>query len=152
MPHRHKVTAREIGQVRIYMTPGERRRNAGKGIKYLLSGAPPLYKEIIMAAKQDGLLNATAHHTHYGFSGNGKLQADGLEISNPDMNLCVELIGPRDQLERFCRTHGTLLADKVIIYKHMEHWEIRPRKLLTEDAPVDEYVEPETILEDEPEN
>lgn len=148
MPHRHQVRSREIGQVRIYMTPGERRTGGANGLKKLLSGNPPLYKEIIRAARADGLLNATAHHTHYGFSGAGKLQGDDMEIANPDLNLCVELIGTRAQLERFCRRHGDLLQDKVIIYKHMEHWEISARSLHADQAPVDEYAEPETVIDD----
>ncbi|NVN91594.1 MAG: DUF190 domain-containing protein [Desulfuromonadales bacterium] len=151
MPHRHQLKSREIGQVRIYMTPGERRKSNGNSLRKLLTGNPPLYKEIIMAARQDGLLNATAHHTHYGFSGSGQLQDDNREIANPDLNLCVELIGPRDQLERFCRTHGSLLRNKVIIYKHMEHWEISAHGLHRDEAPLDEYIEPETALTDESE-
>lgn len=151
MPHRHNVKSSEIGQVRIYMTPGERRRKSSKGLRNLLGGIPPLYKEIIMAAKQDGLLNATAHHTHYGFSGKGEMQADEMEISNPSLNMCVELIGNRGQLEQFCRKHGTLLADKVVIYKHMEHWEISAQGLHADQAPADEYVGPEMVLDDDPE-
>jgi PII-like signaling protein len=150
MPHRHHVKSREIGQVRIYMTPGERGKSSGNGLKRLLTANPPLYKEIIKAAREDGLLNATAHHTHYGFSGSGKVQDDTMEISNPAMNLCVELIGPRAQLEQFCRKHGTLLRDKVVIYKHMEHWEISAHSLHADEAPIDEYIEPETVLNEEP--
>jgi PII-like signaling protein len=151
MPHRHKVTSREIGQVRIYMSQGERRRGGANGLKRLLSGNPPLYKEIIRAARADGLLNATAHHTHYGFSGQGKLQGDDLEIANPELSLCVELIGPRAQLEQFCRRHGDLLVDKVIIYKHMEHWEISAHGLYAGQAPAAEYAEPDTVLADDTE-
>ncbi len=148
MPHRHQVRSREIGQVRIYMSQGERRRNSANGLKKFLSGNPPLYKEIIRAARADGLLNAAAHHTHYGFSGKGRVQGDGMEIANPDQNLCVELIGSRAQLERFCRGHGDLLRDKVIIYKHMEHWELRPSGLRTDQAPPADYAEPETVIVD----
>lgn len=123
MPHRHRINSREIGQVRIYTTPGERRPRAGSGLRKLLGG-PPLFMELIQAAKQDGLLQATAHHTHHGYSGSGAVQSDGSEVPNPHMNLCVELIGPREQLELFCRKHGDLLRGKVIVYKHMEHWEL----------------------------
>jgi PII-like signaling protein len=151
MPHRHRVTSREIGQVRIYMSQGERRRNGANGLKKLLSGNPPLYKEIIRAAKSFGLLNAAAHTIQYGFSGQGKLQGDDMEIANPDLNLCVELIGPRAQLEQFCRRHGELLRDKVVIYKHMEHWEISAHGLRADQAPVAEYAEPDTVLADDPE-
>ena len=135
MPHRHKVTTREIGQVRIYMTPRERRK--GKGLKGMFS--KPLYQEIIDAAKADGILNATAHHTHYGYSGNGKVQSDNQELPNQMLNLCVELIAPRDELELFCRKHGELIKGKVIVYKHMEHWDIGPHdSLKIKDAAVEE--------------
>ncbi len=151
MPHRHRVKSSEIGQVRIYMTPSEKRKKTGGGLRNFIAGSPPLYKEIIMAAKQDGLLNATAHHTHYGFCGNGQLQADALEIANPRLNMCVELIGQRTQLEQFCRKHGALLHDKVVIYKHMEHWQIHAHSLRADEAPPVEYIKLETILEGEPE-
>lgn len=55
MPNNHTVKSREIGQVRIHTTPGERRVQARKGLKSLLSGSTPLYVEIIKSAKQDGL-------------------------------------------------------------------------------------------------
>jgi H+/Cl- antiporter ClcA/PII-like signaling protein len=120
MSHRHKVTSREIGQVRIYMTPREKRKAAG--MKALFG--KPLYQEIIDAAKADGILNAVAHHTHYGYSGNGKIQSNDQELPNNALNLCVELIANRDDLELFCRKHGDLLKGRVIVYKHMEHWDI----------------------------
>lgn len=120
MPHRHQVTTREIGQVRIYMSPREKRKQSGmKGIF-----TKPLYQEIIDAAKASGILNAAAHHTHYGYSGDGKIQAKNPESPNPSLNLCVELIADRRELELFCRTHALLLKGKVIVYKHMEHWDI----------------------------
>lgn len=135
MPHRHKVKSREIGQVRIYMSPGEKRK--GQGIKRMFS--KPLYQEIIDAAKVDGILNATAHHTHYGYSGTGKVQSNNQELPNQMLNLCVELIAHRDQLELFCRKHGDLLKGRVIVYKHMEHWDIGDHdSLKIADAPQEE--------------
>ena len=135
MPHRHKVNSTEIGQVRIYMTPREKRK--GAGMKGLFS--KPLYQEIIDAAKADGILNAVAHHTHYGYSGNGKIQSNNQELPNSNLNLCVELIAHRDQLELFCRKHGDLIKGKVIVYKHMEHWDIGLHETLkVNEAPQEE--------------
>src|SRR5262249_3654624 len=74
---KHKVRTREIGQVRIYMTPRDKRQRAG--IRNKLFGKP-LYQEIIDAAKVHGILNATAHHTHYGYSNNGRIQTNMREI------------------------------------------------------------------------
>jgi PII-like signaling protein len=132
--HKHKVKTREIGQVRIYMTPRDKRER--KGFRGMFG--KPLYQEIIDAAKIDGILNANAHHTHYGYSNNGKVQSNMSELPNPALTLCVELIGERAELETFCRKHGDLLKGKVIVYKHMEHWDIGPHdSLQTTDAPQD---------------
>ena len=149
MSHNHKLKTNEIGQVRIYMTPGERRRHTGNAFKRLMSGSPPLYKEIIIAAKQDGLLNATAHHTHFGFSGRSQVQANNMEISNPSLNMCVELIAPREQLEQFCRKHGVLLHDKVVVYKQMEHWKIGAHGLQNDEAAGAAPVELNAVIDDE---
>jgi hypothetical protein len=56
--------------------------------------------------------------------------------------LCVELIGEREQLEQFCRQHGDLLKGRVIVYKHMEHWDIHEQgpktDLQVSNVPVEE--------------
>lgn len=116
----HKVKSREIGQICIYMTPREKRK--GRGMKDMF--AKPLYQEIIDTAKRDGILNAVAHHSHYGYSGNGEIQRNVLETPNSNLHLCIELIANRNQLELFCREHGDLLKGKIVVYKHMEHWDI----------------------------
>jgi len=78
-------------------------------------------------------MNAGAHNTHFGYSNHGKLQEEGVEIPNPDLTMCVELIADREQLEEFCRTHGALLKNKVIIYKHIEHWDVLGHEIATEE-------------------
>ena len=119
----HDLTSKEIGMIRIYMKPREKyRRHAG--IRGALSSRP-LFRELVLRAKQAGLVNATAHHTHFGFSNHGAVQEPMAEISNPELTMCVEMIGPRDTLERFCRDHGAVLENKVIVYKHLEHWHVR---------------------------
>jgi PII-like signaling protein len=118
----HTVTAQEIGQIRIYMTPGERPKGGSK-LRNLLS-SKQAYRELVQAAKAAGLMNAVAHPAQYGFSGSGQIQDTMLELPNPALTVCVELIGHRDQLEAFCRQHGDVLAGKVVVYKHLEHWTI----------------------------
>ncbi len=120
-PQKHEITPREIGMIRIYLKPSDRRKQPG--LRGFLS-ARPLYRELVDAAKSDGLMNAIAHHTHYGYSNHGKVRAHDPEMGNPELTMCVEIIAQKDQLELFCRTHGDLLEDKVIIYKHIEHWDI----------------------------
>jgi H+/Cl- antiporter ClcA/PII-like signaling protein len=132
MPHsKHKVVPREIGMIRIYLKPTDKRKQPG--LRGLLS-ARPMYRELIDAAKKDGIMNAHAHHTHYGYSNHGKVRAHDPEIGNPELTMCVELIATKEQLELFCRTHGDLLKDKVIIYKHIEHWAIHGHDLEEHDA------------------
>ena len=122
MPTRHKVVSKEIGQLRIYMTPKEKR--ASTSYRQKLFGKA-LYQELIDTAKRDGILNAVAHHTHYGYSGKGAVESGAMpEIPNMSLNLCVELIAPREELELFVRNHADILQGKVLVYKHMEHWDI----------------------------
>lgn len=107
--------------VRIYMRPGEKtREGAVKSFFY----AKPLYRQFVRQAKSAGIMNAVAHHAHYGYSNHGRIQDRGVEISNPDLTMCVELIGERSQLEAFCRDNGAALQNKVIIYKHLEQWRL----------------------------
>jgi H+/Cl- antiporter ClcA/PII-like signaling protein len=123
MPNRHKIVSTEMGKVRIYMKPREKIKTKGMLAKL---NAKPLYREIINSAKADGLTNAVAFHTHYGFSNNEAIQVEGAEIPNANLTLCVELIGHKDALETFCRKHGDLLKGKVVVYKHIEQWSIQP--------------------------
>lgn len=129
----HKLSSREIGMVRIYMKPREKALGTGGWF----GGGRPLYRELVVQAKASGIMNAVAHRTHFGYSNSGKLQDEGFEIPNPDLTMCVELIGDRELLEEFCRTHGSLLKNKVIIYKHIEHWDVLDHALTTEDALTD---------------
>lgn len=115
----HKLHSTEIGMVRIYMKPRE--KTPGKGGWF---GSKPLYRGLVLQAKAAGIMNAVAHHTHFGYSNSGKLEDEGFEILNPDLTMCVEMIASREQLEEFCRTHGAFLKHKVIVYKHLEQWDV----------------------------
>jgi len=141
MPHRHKVKSREIGMIRIYLKPGDRRPT--RGLKARLASRP-LYKELIETAKEDGIINAVAHHTHYGYSNHGDVEATNPETGNPALTMCVELVGPEAQLETFCRKHGDMLKNKVIIYKHIEHWEVHAHDIAITDAKPEELLDEET--------
>lgn len=131
MPHQHQVNASEIGMIRIYLKPGDK---AAKGTARTLWSSKPLYRALVAQAKAEGIMNAVAHHTHYGFSNHGPVREQGVEISDPHLTMCVELIDQRDILERFCAGHGDLLASKVIVYKHLEHWSIGPKGVSHENA------------------
>ncbi len=128
---KHKVTPRETGMIRIYLKPGDKKRQPG--LRGFLT-ARPVYRDLVDAAKKDGIINAVAHHTHYGFSNRGAIRSHDPEMGNPDLTMCVELVAPKDQLELFCRTHGELLKDKIVIYKHIEHWDIHDHDVEVHDA------------------
>lgn len=115
------LTSSEIGMLRIYMAP---RDTAEPRKAWKLWSARPLYRELVVQAKAAGLMNAVAHHTHYGFSNHGPVLDQGAETSNPYLTMCVELIGHRADLELFCQRHAALLETKVVIYKQLEHWSI----------------------------
>jgi PII-like signaling protein len=124
MSDRFTVQHREIGMLRIYMKPSDR---VGQRSLRTLWGGKPLYRELIRTAKEDGIINAVAQNTHYGFSNHGPIRENGSEASDPHLTICVELVGERDQLDLFCRRNGDLLGDKVIVYKQLEHWSVTLR-------------------------
>ncbi|MFT4001147.1 MAG: DUF190 domain-containing protein [Rhizobium sp.] len=121
MQFSHALTHSDVGMIRIYLKPRE--KMPSKGARSLWSSRP-LYRELVLEAKNAGLMNAVAHHTHYGYSNHGKVEDFGSEIRNPELTMCVEIIGHRHELENFVRRHGGMLHDKVIIFKHLEHWSI----------------------------
>jgi H+/Cl- antiporter ClcA/PII-like signaling protein len=131
MSHHHPKQPVEVGQLRIFVAPRDRRKQ--KGVRRFFT--KPLYQEIIHAAKAHGLLNAVAHRTHYGFTGAGKVNAENLEVPNDNLTLCVELIAVRHHLESFCQKHSELLHGKVVVFDKLEHWEIAA---VAESAPDDE--------------
>ncbi len=88
-------------------------------------GAKPLYRELIRTAKADGIINAVAQNTHYGFSNHEPIGRTARKLPIRNLTICVELVGDRDQLDlSLLRRHGDLIGDKVIVYKRLEHWTI----------------------------
>lgn len=134
----HHIVTREMGKIRIYLAP--RDRVPASGFWDRLS-AKPIYREIIKAAKADGLNNASAFMTHFGFTNGGKIHAEGAETPNPNLTMCVELIDHKDKLEEFCRRHGSMLKGKTIVYKHVEHWTMHATELVEKDASPNEVID-----------
>lgn len=115
--HKHTLASNKMGLLRIYLDPRARFKPKGG----FFSFGRPLYRELILAAKRDGIPSAMAHHVQYGFSDGGKILQRHPEYRNT-ANLFVELIGPREQLEFFCRKHADLFKDRVVIHKPVEQW------------------------------
>lgn len=120
----HQVTILETGMLRIYLASKEQFRPQGAGWLRGALTTRPMYQELVRQAKQAGLVNANAHRTHYGYSNHSHIQATDAERSNAELTMCVELIGPKPRLEAFCREHGALLRDKVMVFKHLERWQV----------------------------
>lgn len=121
------VESSEVGTVRIFLAVGEKRPRK-KGLRNFLRylcGRRPIYMEIVDEAKKQGLLQGTAHNTYYGFSGGGAVQAEMSELPNPSMSMCVELIGPKEALDQFCRQHSELLEGKAMFYARLDAWRLR---------------------------
>lgn len=116
-------STRQVGMIRIYMKPNDNGRTRRAGI---FRKVAPLYRDLVETAKADGIMNAIAHHTHYGYSNHGPVHTEGYEEPNPHLTMCVELICERGRLEQFCRNHADLLAGKVIVYQDIEHWNTAP--------------------------
>lgn len=127
----HNIHSKEMGQLRIYVPSGEKRK--ATGLRERLFGQP-VYRELIQAAKKDGILNATAHQVQYGYSGAGTEHGHHPEYGNAKLVLCIELIAHRGELEAFCRKHGDMLKGRVIVYKHLEHWDLRHDEVVVHDA------------------
>lgn len=114
------LIATEAGQLCIYLTPGERRQTGWKGFFF----GRPLYRELIDAAKADGLPNAIARQAQYGYHLKGRIEADMSDIPNPQLTICVELTGHREQLAEFSNKHGDWLDGKLIVFRPLEQWHV----------------------------
>ena len=138
MNHEHHIVSQEMGKIRVYLAPRDRMAAVGF-LKQLRS--KPIYRELIAAAKKAGLQSAVAFSSHHGFSNGGSVKSDDPDAAGAHLTLCVELVDRKDKLEDFCRQHGTLLAGKTIVYKHVEHWSLRRNQLIEEDASPNEVID-----------
>ncbi len=127
MSSENHVLSNAMGKIHIYLTPRDRVPASGFWEKMI----PRLtYREIVQAAKKDGLKSASSFMTHYGFCNGGKIETKGSEAPNPNLTLCVELIDDKSALEDFCKRHAGLLSGHMIVYKHVEHWNVQARPVV----------------------
>lgn len=88
-----------------------------------------IYSELIKFAKEDKLLHASVYQTHSGFSLNDPIRTAHVELDNADLALCVELIDEKQNLEAFCKKHSVILEGKMIVFKAVEFWDVKPNTL-----------------------
>jgi PII-like signaling protein len=116
------IAANELGHLRIYLARKDRMPPRG-WLNFLPRRS--LAQHIIDLAKRAGILNASAHSTHYGFTGGGDIESIQPDHSNGRLAMFVELVGERELLEKFACSHEELLKDKIIVYKHLEQWTVK---------------------------
>ena len=118
---RTKINTHALGKLRIYLTTGEK----VKSEKLLRKMFPKnTYRQIVIEAKKDGIMNASVFSTHFGYRNNEQIQQQSAEADNRGLTICVELIDKREKLENFFITHKEVLKGKIIIYKEVEFWDI----------------------------
>jgi len=90
-------------------------------------------------------MNAIAYRAHHGFSNRGRIEVNDPEIGNRRLAMCVELVDEKQKLESFCQANCHLLKGKIIIYKQVEHWDIRPCEAVELEEMVGNYSPAEFI-------
>ena len=116
-----KLKTHSLGKLRIYLNTGEKVKS-----KTLLRKLFPknTYKEVIILAKESGLMNASVFPTHFGYSNYGKINQHSIESDNSGLTICIELIDTKANLQQFFLTHKEIFKDKVVVYKEVEFWDV----------------------------
>ncbi len=118
-----KIKSHSLGKLEIYIEPAHKVRH-GERTLFRKLFPKSVYMHIIIEAKKDGIVNASAHSTHTSFNSDGKMISYNVESDNSRLNMCVELIDKKEKLQDFFLRHKDLLRSKVVIYKEVEFWDI----------------------------
>ncbi|GAC1447978.1 MAG: hypothetical protein NVSMB7_09090 [Chitinophagaceae bacterium] len=118
-----KFKTHTLGKLEIFIEPAHKVRHADRSLFRKLF-PKSLYMHIIADAKNDGIINASAHSTHTSFNSDGKITSFNMEGDNSKLAMCVELIDKKEKLEQFFIKHKDALRSKVVIYKEVEFWDI----------------------------
>lgn len=116
-----EISTHNLGKLRIYLETGQKIES-----KTLLRKMFPknAYKELILLAKESGIMNASVFSTHSGYSNHGKINQFSVESDNQGLTMCIELIDTRPRLEEFFLTHKAIFNNKVVVYKEVEFWDV----------------------------
>ena len=110
-----------MGKIKIYLKP----KDKIEGGSFMDKLKPKqIYRELVKAARDDGILSAAVYNTHSSFVLGDKIRTTHVELENNETALCLELIDGKEKLETFCKKHAKLLRDKMIVFKAVEYWEI----------------------------
>ncbi len=113
------LVARELGELRIYLTQADKHPQAGlRGRLFPV----PLARALVDRAHAFGILQATTHTSGYGYVLGGPVRARHLEVESGRLALCVELLDERARLQAFCEQHRGLLRGKTVVFRPVEQW------------------------------
>lgn len=115
-----EIKTHKMGKLRIYLAHGDKIKS-DRLIRKVFPKRTA--NHIVLEAKQDGLMNASIFHTHFGFSNHEKVRQHSIESDNSDLTICIELIDSREKLETFFKKHHRMLHGKVVVYKEVEFWD-----------------------------
>lgn len=118
-----KIKSHSLGKLEIYIEPAHKIRHGERSLFRKLF-PKSAYIHIISEAKKDGILNASVHQSHFGFSNSGDIHAYSLEGDSSKLSMCVELIDKVEKLETFFLKHKDILKNKVVIYKDVHFWDV----------------------------
>jgi len=121
MNHSSLLVARELGELRIYLTQADKHPQPGlRGRLFPQS----LAHALVDRAHAFGILQATTHTSGYGYVLGGAVRARHLEVESGQLALCVELLDERPRLLAFCQQHQALLHGKTVVFRPVEQWAI----------------------------
>ena len=87
----------------------------------------PIYQQILQEARSFGLPHGTARQCVPGFLEERQLHATGREQDHGALSLCVELVGTREELQRFCDQAADLLRGQTVLFQEIESWNSNSR-------------------------
>ena len=82
------------------------------------------YLHIIKEAKKDGIMKASAYHTHTSYIPLADIPEPGDDRDGSRPTMCISLVDQKQRLQHFVHKHNALLQNKIVIYKEVEFWDI----------------------------
>lgn len=114
-----EIKKKVIGKLKIYLKVGEKIKSEKLIHKLFPTNK---YRKILDEAKKSGLMNAHIYHTHAAYEKGGNVHHHHVESDNGGLTVCLELVDEREKLEKFFKTHKTMLHNKTVVYKEVELW------------------------------
>lgn len=145
-----------VSALRVYMKRGDNKKAARWWNRIF---ERPLAHHIVTAALQAGLMHAAVNLGHMGFGKDAKSVAyDSGEVPLSTLPVCVELLGPKRQLEQFIRDQARHLKGTTLVMLdgvHISNFYVDMDNAISQHPHRVEYIEGTLAIEhvemDEPE-